>query len=93
MVHVNRGAVTGCGAPVACKGGSNEAIKKNPIISAVASSLQSIEKIIGESSYVIVTMSNIIYISAHHHLFRICPGALVDRTTGRGSGEYSGSQL
>jgi hypothetical protein len=48
MVHVNRGAVTGCGAPVACKGGSNEAIKKNPIVSAVASSLQSIEKIIGE---------------------------------------------
>lgn len=33
---------------MACKGGSNEAIKKNPIISAVASSLRNIEKIIGE---------------------------------------------
>ncbi len=46
--HNNRGAVQGCGAPVACKGGSNEAIKKNPIISAVASSLQNIEKLIGK---------------------------------------------
>jgi len=46
--HVDLGTVQGCGAPVACKGGSNEAIKKNPIISAVASSLQNIEKLIGK---------------------------------------------
>ncbi|KAL3793182.1 hypothetical protein ACHAW5_001410, partial [Stephanodiscus triporus] len=36
----------GCGASVTCKGGSREAVRNNPIISAVASSLREIERIV-----------------------------------------------